>query len=251
MFRIFEDIQKYLFNIIQNFDLEEIYNFFERYKNLYENNLHEQKENDDKHLKKLYKNLIFIFKVNMRAFKRLIDKKIIYETDRIRKFKNKLKEIYNYNKSNKVLIFVPNRKIASIINNYLNRDKENNFFKNISKILIGANTKKEENIYLSLATRITQNEISERIKEYNENKINILICTPPAIEYLNKEKCDYILIFSELSNSNNDYEKVKQKANNCKAKLIIFGEGSNKLDNSLKEFFQLKKLFMEGKQSLK
>ena len=251
MFRIFEDIQKYLFNIIQNFDLEEIYNIFERYKNLYENNLHEQKEIDDKYLKKLYKNLIFIFKVNIHAFKRLIDNKIIYETDRIRKFQNKLNEIYNYNKSNKALIFVPNRKIASVINNYLNRDKKNNYFKNISKILIGANTKKEENIYLSLATRITQNEISERIKEYNENKINILICTPSAIEYLNKEKCDYILIFRELSNSNNDYEKVKQKANICKAKLIIFGEGSNKLDNSLKEkknkeFFQLKKLFMEG-----
>ena len=251
MFHIFEDIQKHLFNIMQNFDLEEIYNFFEKYKILYENNLSEQKHNNNKFLLKIYKKLIFIFKVNMHAFKRLLDKNIIYETDRLRKFKNKLNEIYRYNKFNKILIFVPNRKIAYLINNYLNRDKKNNIFINKSRFLIGVNAKKEENIYLSLATRITQNEINERIKEYDENKINILICTPPAIEYLNKEKCDYIFIFSELSNSNNDYEKVKQKAKDCKAKLIIFGEGTNKLDDSLKikkdkEFLQLKNLFMEG-----
>ena len=254
MFQIFEDIQKHLINIIQNLDLEEIYYFFEKYKNLYENNLKKQEENgDNKYQKRLYKNLIFIFKVNMRAFKRLLDKNIVYKTDRLNKFINKLTEIYNYNKNTKAFIFVPNRKMANLIYNYLNRDKKDNFFINKSKFIIGTNAKKDENAYLTLATKITLNEINERIKEYNENKINILICTPPAIDYLNKEKCDYILIFSELSNSNNDYEKVKQKAKICKAKLIIFGNEPNKIDDSLKEkkdkeLMQLKNLFMEGEK---
>ena len=254
MFQIFEDIQKHLINIIQNLDLEEIYNFFEKYKNLYENNLKKQRENgDNKYQKRLYKNLIFIFKVNMRAFKRLLDKNIVYKTDRLIKFINKLIEIYNNNKNSKTFIFVPNRKMANLIFNYLNRDKKDNKFKNKVKFIIGANAKKDENVYLTLATRITLNEINERIKEYNENKINILICTPPAIDYLNKEKCDYILIFSELSNSNNDYEKVKKKAKICKAKLIIFGNEPNKIDDSLKEkkdkeLIQLKNLFMEGEK---
>ena len=103
-----------------------------------------------------------------------------------------------------------------------------------SNYIIGANGKKEENQSLTLATRITPSEINERIKSYNENKINILICTPPAIEYLNKESCNYVIIFSELSNSNSDYEKVKLKAKSCKAKLIILGNEANKIDNSLK-----------------
>ena len=252
MFHIFEDIQKHLFIIIQNLDLEEIYNFFEKYKDLYESNLKKQNNNGstNKYLKKLYKQLIFIFKINIRAFKRLLDKNIEYKTDRLVKFISKLKEIYKNNKFSKILVFVPNRKIANIVFNYLNRDKKDNIFINKSKFIIGANAKKEENLTLSLATRITLYEIKDRIREFNENKINILICTPPVIEYLKNEKCDYILIFSELSNSSNDYEKVKQKAKNCNAKLIILGNDPNKIDDSLKqkkdkEFNQLKNLFME------
>ena len=252
MFHIFEDIQKHLFIIIQNLDLEEIYNFFEKYKDLYESNLKKQNNNDstNKYLKKLYKQLIFIFKINIRAFKRLLDKNIEYKTDRLVKFISKLKEIYKNNKFSKILVFVPNRKIANIVFNYLNRDKKYNIFINKSKFIIGANAKKEENLTLSLATRITLYEIKDRIREFNENKINILICTPPVIEYLKNEKCDYILIFSELSNSSNDYEKVKQKAKNCNAKLIILGNDPNKIDDSLKqkkhkEFNQLKNFFME------
>ena len=251
MFQTFEDMQKHLIYIIQNFDLEEICNFFEKYKNLYEANF--IKPNDNIYLKKLYKKLLFIFKVNSRAFHRLLSKNISYKTDRLNKFTLKLNEIYSYNKNIKTFIFVPNRKIANIIYNYLNRDDKNNFFKDKSRYIVGMNGKKDESIILTLATRITNFEINERIKEYNENKINILICTPPAIEYLIKEKCDYILIFAELSNSNNDYEKVKEKAKNCKAKLIIFGSEPNKIDDSLrikkdKEFMQLKILFTEDKK---
>ena len=251
MFQTFEDMQKHLINIIQNFDLEEIYNFFKKYKELYEANL--KKPNDDNYLKKLYKKLLFIFKVNFKAFESLLNKNVTYKTDRLNKFIIKLNEIYSYNINFKTLIFVPNRKIANIIYNYLNRDDKNNIFKDKSKYLVGTNGKKDENIILTLATRITNFELNERIKEYNENKIQILICTPPAIEYLIKEKCDYIIIFTELSNSNNDYEKVKDKAKTCKAKLIIFGNEPNKIDDSLKikkdkEFMQLKNLFMEDEK---
>ena len=248
-FRAFEDIQKHLINIIQNLDLEEIYYLFIKYKNLYEVNY--KKQTEDKSLKNLFKKFLFIFKVNIHAFKRLLDKNIEYKTDRIAKFMDKLYSIYDNNKNSKILIFVPNRKAANILFNYLDRDNKNNIFKNKSKFIIGINTKKEENTILTVATRISICEINERVKDYFENKINILICTPPALEHLTKQKCDYILIYSELSKSNNDYEKVKEKSKNCKAKLIIFGNGLNKIDDSLKEkkdkeIEQLKALFMEN-----
>ena len=254
LFHAFEDIQKHLINIIQNFDLEEIYNFFKDYKIKYEENLRKQKvngENKDKHMIKLYKKLIFIFKINMRAFKRLLDKNIVYITDRLNKFINRLNNIYLNNINSKTFIFVPNRKIANIIYNFLNRNTKENYFKGKSNYIIGANGKREENISLTLATRITPNEINERIKSYKENKIKILICTPPALDYLNKESCEYVIIFSELSNSNSDYENVKLKAKKCKAQLLIFGNEPNKIDNSLKikkdkEITQLRNIFMEN-----
>ena len=249
IFRAFEDIQKHLINIIQNLDLEEIYYLFIKYKNLYEVNY--KKQIEDIYLKNLYKKFLFIFKVNIHAFKRLLDKSIEYKTDRLTKFMHKLYSIYDNNKNSKILIFVPNRKAANILYNYLDRDNKDNIFKNKSKFIIGINSKKEENTTLTLATRISICEINERVKEYFENKINILICTPPALEHLTKQKCDYILIYSELSKGNNDYEKVKEKAKNCQAKLIIFGNGVSKIEDSLKEkkdkeLEQLKALFMEN-----
>jgi len=251
-FKIFEEMQKYLINIIQNIDLEEIYNFFEKYNNFYEEKYEKIMDDKDKYLKKIYKKIIIIFKKCMHAFKRLIDKNVQYNTDRINKFMNKLNDIYKNNENSKLLIFVPNRKIANILYDYLNRNKKDNFFRNKSKFIVGQNPKKEENSSLTLVTRTTVSEINQRIKEYNENKINILICTPSTLEYLDKIVCDSILIFSELSNSNNSFKKVKSKSKICNSKLIIFN--NNNLDviddkhEKKKEIenFELKNLFLEG-----
>ena len=228
LFKIFEDIQKMLINIIQNFELKEIYYLFEKYKELYENNL-KKVSNDNIYLNKFYKTLINILLINMKVFSCLIDKKIEYKTDRLNKFMNKLNEIYkkDKNKTQKTLICVTNRKMVYILYNYLNRDT---FYKNKIGFVVGTNNKKEENTSLTLSIRSSVNDINERKKEYNENKINILICTTPGLEYLKNEKCDYILIFSEMLNINNDFEKIKEKGKNSESKLIIFLH-EKKVDN--------------------
>ena len=226
IFKVFEDIQKMLINIIQNADLIEIYYLFEKYKQLYENNLKKAEEsNEDIYLRKLYKKLIKVFLINMKTFKCLINKNVEYKTDRLNQFMNKLNEIYSKNKNSKNLICVSNRKMVYILYNYLNRDLPQNInYKNKIGFIVGTNNKKEENTSLILSIRSSPNEINERKKEYNENKINILICTAPALEYLKKEKCENILVFSDMTNSNNDLEKIKEKAKNCDAKLYMFLE---------------------------
>ena len=250
LFKAFEDMQRYLINIIQNIDLEEIYQFFEKYIYFYEKNLENQK--NEKYLKKIYSKMINIFKICSHAFKRLLDKKLVYETNRINKFMDILNKIYTKNENNKTLIFVPNRKIANILNNYLNRDKIDNKFKNKSKYIVGTNAKKEENILLILATRTTPLEIKERIKEYNEGKINILICTPPVLEYLDSIKCDTILLFDNISNTNNYFQKIKSKSIKCNSKLIILTNNQDKiLNNEIKEEKNddtLKNYFLEGEK---
>ena len=253
MFKTFEDIQKMIINIIQNFDVIEIYYLFKEYKELYENNLKKLEETDnyDLYLKKFYKKLIYLFDINKNVFKCLIDKKVEYKTDRLNKFMQKLNEIYNKNKNTKTIICLSNRKMVYILNNYLNREP---LYKNKIRFIVGTNNKKEENINLTLSVRSTNNEINERKKEYNENKINILICTTPGLEYLIKEKCDNIIIFSEMLSTNNDLEKIKEKAKSSKAKLYIFlheaklDKNNNKnTDNNI----QLKNYFLDRDKNIK
>lgn len=252
-FKVFEDMQKHLINIVQNVDLEEILDFFEQYKILYENNYKKQKESNDndKFLEKQYRKMIIIFGTCEKAFKKLINEKIKYETDRISKFKNKLNNIYTKNKNAKILIFVPNRKVASILHNYLNRNKNENIFKNKSKFIVGTNVKREENALLSLATRTSPFEVKERIKEYNENKINILICSPSTIEYLDNIECNHIILFDGFLNHDTSYKKIKEKSQICNEELIILKEDSNKISDEDKvdkdiELSRLKELFFEG-----
>ena len=249
LFKAFENMQRYLINIIQNADLEEIYIFFENYKIFYEKNLENLKKGEE-YMGKIYKKMIFIFKICMHAFKRLIDKKVEYESDRINKFKEILNKIYNKKENNKILIFVPNRKIAYILNSYLNRDKKNNKFKNKSKYIVGANHKKEENTLLTLRIRTTDFEIKGRIKEYIEGKINILICTPPTLEYLSNLKCDIILMFGELSNTNNFYEKIKSKAILCNSKIIALSSNTEKIlnDEKINDKNELKNFLMKDEK---
>jgi ERCC4-related helicase len=137
-----------------------------------------------------------------------------------------LNNIYSQNKDIKTIIFVPTRKLAYLLSVYINR---NNLYK--SEYIAGVNTKKEEYLFLSLSTKITNNVLNERIKRFNEGDTNILICTPSVIDNLQITKCDYIIIFNELSNTNWDYTRIKNLGINNKSKLIIFTFNENNIKN--------------------
>ena len=262
MFKAFEDMQKMLINIIQNGDMDEFYYFFDKCKELYQNNL---KNTNDLYQKKLYKKLIYLFAINKKVFENLKNKKMEYKTERLNKFMIKLNEIFTYNKNPKTLIIVNNRKMVNILYNVLNRNSPENInYRNKVQFLVGSNNKKEDNSNLTLSTRITMNEINERKKEYCENKINILICTIPALEYLTKEKCEHILVFSDMTQIKNDFEKIKEKVKNSKANLHIFsleskinninmilGNANSSDKNNKNEFAQLQKYFLDKNKKIK
>ena len=262
MFKAFEDMQKMLINIIQNGDMDEFYYFFDKCKELYQNNL---KNTNDLYQKKLYKKLIYLFAINKKVFENLKNKKMEYKTERLNKFMIKLNEIFTYNKNPKTLIIVNNRKMVNILYNVLNRNSPENInYRNKVQFLVGSNNKKEDNSNLALSTRITMNEINERKKEYCENKINILICTIPALEYLTKEKCEHILVFSDMTQIKNDFEKIKEKVKNSKANLHIFsleskinninmilGNANSSDKNNKNEFAQLQKYFLDKNKKIK
>ena len=226
LFRIFEDIQKYLIIILQNIDIQGIINLFVKYLNLYQDFLN-QKKIDDKNIINELNFLILMIKDCIKAFEHLLKKNFNFYNDRLNKFILYLNDIYSKRVDTKIIIFVPTRKLAYALNEYLNR---NNLYK--SEYIAGVNTKKEEYINLTLSTKITNNIINERNKKFNEdNNINILICTPSVYDIIQISKCDYIIIFNELSNSNSDYIRIKNLANNYKSKLIIFTLNQNYIRN--------------------
>jgi len=221
LFSIFEEMQKYLVIIMQNLDVQGIISIFYKYLNLYQNILNQKKVEDNKAINEI-KYLIGIIKDCINAFEHLLKKNFSYQNDRKDKFSSYLNNIYSKNKNIKIIIFVPTRKLACVLSEYINR---NNFYK--SEFIAGVNTKKEEYLYLSLSTKITNNVLNERIKRFNESDTNILICTPSVIDNLQITKCDYIIIFNELSNTNWDYIRIKNLGINNKSKIIIFTLNKN------------------------
>lgn len=224
LFQIFEDMQKFLVIIIHNIDIQGIIDFFVKYLELYQDILN-QKSIDNKKLINELKYIIGIIKDTINAFQHSLRKDFNYKSDRIIKFMFVINNIYSQNKKAKTIIFVPSRKMAYVLNEYLNR---NNMYK--SEFIAGVNTKKDEYLLLSISPKITNNIINERNKKFNNNETDILICTPSVFDILQITKCDYIIIFNELSNSNSDYIRIKNLAINNKSKLIIFTLDQNKVE---------------------
>ena len=225
LFRIFEDMLKYLIIIMQNIDVQEIINLFFKYLKLYQDFLNQKKIEDKNTINEL-KYLILMIKDCINAFEHLLNLKKNFDNERISKLISYLSNIYSKNKDTKTIIFVPKRKLAYLLNEYINRNKK---YKSI--YISGINTKKEEFNNLTLSTKITNNILNERNKKFNEGEANILICTPSVYDILKISKCDYIIVFSELSNSNSDYIRIKNLANNYKSKLIIFTLNQNNIRN--------------------
>ena len=217
---------KYLIIIVQYIDILGIINFFNKYSELYKSFLNEKEDINDQNIIKELEDLLGIIKDTKDAFEHIVKSGFNIYNGRLNKFTSYLNNIYYQNKHSKTIIFVPSRKLAYALNEYLNR---NNIYK--SEFIAGVNTKKEEILFLSLIPKITNNIINERNKKFNNGEVNILICTPSVCDILEISKCDDVIIFCELSNTNSDYIRIKNLANNNKSKLVFFTLEENNFNN--------------------
>ena len=221
IFKIFEHILDYLILIFQNFDLDEIISLFNKYFILFENIIYTQKNSSESININLEEIKYFqgIIKDCLKAFQHLLYKNIKYNNDRIIKLLSKLELIYNENKNSKIIIFVPFEKLAFLLNDILKRNKY------ISEYIIDINTN-DDLSHFSLLSKTTYNLINEINQKYISGDINILVSTPSIIEFFDIDKCDYIIVFKELSNQIIDYTKIKKLSTNIRAKLIVFSTES-------------------------
>ena len=228
IFHIFEDILKYLIYIFQNFDLEQIKELLKKYLIVLQNYL-TVKKNEEENFKKLKEEIIFligIIKDSINACEYLLNNKINYINDRYIKFISYIESINIINNKNaKILIIVSSRKLAFLLNELLNKKKYK------SDYIINTNTKNEKSIKISLLKESTYNIIEEINKKYNTDEINILICTSSIYDFIQINKCDYIIVFKLVGNLTNDYIKIKKLALEKKSKLIIISTNTDDIKN--------------------
>ena len=228
IFQIFEEMQKYLILILQNTDLQGMINLLNNYLNLFKNILikKEKEEIQEQNMINEIKQLIVIITDTINAFNSIVQKNFNFNNYRLNKFLSFINSLYSKNKICKIIIFVSSRKIAYILNEYLNR---NNMFK--SDYIAGVNSKNNDNLFFSISKKITNNIINERNKKFINGEINILICTPSVYDNIQIKKCDYIIIYNELSKNNCDYIRIKNLAFQKTSKLIAFTQDKTKLNN--------------------
>ena len=227
IFHIFEDILKYLIYIFQNFDLEQIKELLKEYLIVLQNYL-TVKKNEEENFKKIKEEIIFligIIKDSINACEYLLNNKINYINDRYIKFISNIESINNSNKNSKILIIVSSRKLAFLLNEALNKKKYK------SDYIINTNTKKEKSIKISLLKESTYNIIEEINRKYNTDEINILICTSSIYDFIQINKCDYIIVFKLVGNLISDYIKIKKLALEKKSKLIIISTNTDDIKN--------------------
>ena len=250
IFKIFEDILKYLLFIFQNLDVEDIINIFQKYLKLFKDFLISKQNQQQYSFQTLEKmqSLGKIIKSCIGSFQHL-KKNFEYNNERISKFLSAIYNIYNKDKNSKILIFVQSRKLSYLLNEFLLRKGYK------SEYLTGINIKKEELLHITLLTKTTYNIINETIKKYNSNAINILICTPSIIDNIQINKCDYIIIFKELANLNFEYIKIRKLSLNKNAKIKIFSTNINYFKNifneEIKRFENKSSVFLEDNLEIK
>ena len=250
LFQIFEEMQKYLIIILQNIDLQGVIHLLDNYLIIIQNFMikKEKEQLEEQNTINEMKQLIIIVNDTINAFKNILQKKFNFYNYRLNKFLSFLKNIYSKEKNTKIIIFVPSRKIAYALNEYLNRK---NAFK--SEYIAGINSKNDDSFFFSISTKFTNNIINERNQKFINEEINILICTPSVYDIIKIKKCEYIIIYNELSNSNYDYIKIKNFAFYNDSKLIIFTLDQHKIrdilmqkviehDNKFMIFFEQNKI---------
>ena len=186
------------------------------------------KKNEEENFKKIKEEIIFligIIKDSINACEYLLNNKINYINDRYIKFISYIESINNSNKNAKILIIVSSRKLAFLLNEALNKKKYK------SDYIINTNTKNEKSIKISLLKESTYNIIEEINRKYNTDEINILICASSIYDFIQINKCDYIIVFKLVGNLTNDYIKIKKLALEKKSKLIIISTNTDDIKN--------------------
>ena len=277
IFFVFEKIQRQIFMILENLCLNSLILYFESliniYTKLYNQKIEEEKKSNNEFFKNSENrdesnyNILNISDEmnesdndnNMNDYsnsnsKLILDLKDIfvrihevlknfrykegnnYISDRLKKLYIKIKDIFNNNDKSKFIIFIANRIVAHFLHPELNEYLKNNFKNKQSKEIIGINKQKSESG--TLTPSLTLKQMDEIIKDFNEDKFNILIGTSAIEEGLDIQSCNAVLALVELRTPKS-FIQIKGRARKSNSHFIIFTNSSENAKQKIQNFLNI------------
>ena len=264
---IFEVMQRHIFLILENLGLESLTIYFDKLIQLYDEayqkkfekekedensdystNINESKENDDSinededlllnldadtilDLKKI----IQTTNNNLKSKKN--EGKLNYVSDRLEKLYNTLVELFISNDKSKIIIFIANRIIAHLLQPTLSSFLKDAFPKKKCEEVIGVN-KKSKNSSLTLTPSITLNKLNQIIKDFNEDKFDILIGTSAIEEGLDIQSCNAVISLVEIQTPKS-FIQMKGRARKTNSKFYIFSYSKDDTKKKVKNFLEI------------
>ena len=288
LFLIFEKMQRQIFLILENLCLNSLILYFDNLIDIYhklhlkkldeeknksnnssnnniknndENNLNSSNDNDDSEDYNdiddendlfnlncsLIQDIINIFLKTHKILKEYKDKEGNYITDRLQKLYIKINDLFNKNDKSKFIIFIANRIVAHFLHPELNEYLKNNFKNKQCKEIIGINKRKSEG-GTTLTPSLTLKQMNDIIKQFNNDKFNILIGTSAIEEGLDIQSCNAVLALVELRTPKS-FIQIKGRARKSNSDFIIFTtsikEGKLKVQNFLEVGQKMNELFKD------
>lgn len=271
IFYIFEKIQRQIFMILENLCLNSLILFFDNlidiYNKLYLQKIEEEQndikngnsqfndkklllsedsdgylENDDNMEYALNSSIIEdidnVFMETNKILKRYRDEeRNNYISDRLQKLYQKIDELFQKNEKSKFIIFISNRIVAKYLHPELNSYLNSHYNNKKCKEIIGIN-KRISKGGTTLTPSLTLKEMNEIIKQFNEDKFNILIGTSAIEEGLDIQSCNAVLTLVELRTPKS-FIQIKGRARKSGSDFIIFTNSARKAMLKIKEFLKI------------
>ena len=222
IYKAYEKIETHIFLIFENLDIYSLNELFKLYLQKYNEEVNKEKVIIGEPEKN---KIINILSRIIKGIEHLVKKNCVYKSYKFKKLYEQL------NDTKKSLIFVSKRIIAKILE--LRLIKSN--FKASS--IVGLN---HEYSPLVFNPSNSFKETENIVNDYSTNKISILITTSNIEDPSNLKNFNYIIIYSDCSNTKN-YISLKDKSNKENSKLLIFTKNKSKTFDIIDNYININK----------
>jgi ERCC4-related helicase len=212
-------------------------------------NSNEEDEEDEEGVLKLESDDILklknIFeKINNYLKSKKAKGELFYTSDRLNKLYYTINKLFENDKNAKFIIFITNRIVAHILNPTLSRYLEEKFPDKKSQEIIGLNKRNKSQSSLTLAPTITLNKLNQIVKDFNENKFDILIGTSAVEEGLDIQSCNAVISLAEIQTPKS-YIQMKGRARKTNSRFYIFSYSKEETICKVRNFLEIQKKMRE------
>ena len=264
---IFEKMQRDIFLILENLCLESLIIYFDLsiqlYEKLYQKKTEEEEkyQNDDENLStiideneseeedeeelilQLDADIIEKIKNKFQEINKTLKEKnnkkgLNYTSDRLNKLYYTIYKLFQNNPETKIIVFITNRIVAHILQPTLTKYLTEKFPNKKCEEIIGVNNRRKNKSSLTLTPTITLNKLNKIVKDFNENKFDILLGTSAVEEGLDIQSCNAVISLVEIQTLKS-YIQMKGRARKNNSKFYIFSYSEEETIKKVKAFLDI------------